>query len=346
MKNIIQMLKTMLIYNYRFAYSMNQSNNIIGFGLIDTDNYYLTNFSYGEVEYNNMGNRIIIDPSEYVSLAIINKSENIMKTGFIWSKIHISDETDICTICQTNPDKSQILNFDNKNLKKLPDYYVDIYGLKNKLFFDIEYLNKLTINQINNHNQIKHILDIWFRYNLFETSCIYKSNGIIKSTFYDQNNSLSFINQNSNTNTNSTIIDLFFKLGTFDSDKKIDIINSVLKSYNKNYNIMMICSNGSIKTSNNNNLYHQDLPPRSCGCKDLPPRSCGCKDLLPRSCGCKDLLPRSCGCKDQENKSKQNDETTIIINKFIENNKINIVGHNLLFTYNYPILLYSNYETI
>jgi hypothetical protein len=40
------------------------------------------------------------------------------------------------------------------------------------------------------------------------------------------------------------------------------------------------------------------------------------------------------------------DLSTIIVNKFILKNKINVTNHNLLFTYNYPILLYSNYENI
>jgi hypothetical protein len=347
MPNIIQMLKTMLIYNYRFAYTYdsepNISNKIIGFGLIDSDNYYLTNYSFGQTEYNISPNRIIINPSEYVSLVLIHKSntDNLtntfnINTGFIWSKKHISDESDIVSIYNNSTSKSsnnddiKIINFDSADLNTLisqseqTSYYIDIYGLKNKLLFKVDYLNNLNINQINDHKKIKYILDIWFRYNLFEISSIYgsiqagdknNSNYYIRSTFYDQNNSLRFTQTDTqyDKSINNHIIDIFFKLGTFNDDKKIDIVNSTLKTYSDNYNIIMITETSQPTNSQSSQQTNSQTNSQTA---------------------------------QQTNSQTNSDLSTIIVNKFILKNKINVTNHNLLFTYNYPILLYSNYENI
>jgi hypothetical protein len=194
-----------------------KSDVVLGFGIVDKSNQFYTNLSIGKMPFpssliseSECVNKFIetINPDTYVCVIIIKCRDDF---GFIWSTKSIVDEDDlhqnINNINAFNNLKIYNLPKCSKKLIKLlsdPKSEYKIYGLKNKLFFEAKFINNFSINQLKHSNYIKSKLDMWFRFNQFETICIHDDNSNINSTLYDNDQILTFnVNNHDNENTKS-----------------------------------------------------------------------------------------------------------------------------------------------
>jgi hypothetical protein len=218
---IYEMLKYLCLNfdkNIHFSYFL-ENNIIIGYGLINQFGY-LTNYCIGEIPYNiyklkdNQENTII-DFNNYTSVVLIEQNSNLF---MIWSNKALSDKNDLLL------DKSDKI-FNLTGSEKLNKQNIDniiIYGLKNKLLFQIDFFNNIEID----YEYIKKYIDVWFNYNHFNIICIYKNKIIDKYLFkYEE-----VITLTDNTDDDDSIIDIFIN-----NDNK----NNLLKEYIKTNNIII-----------------------------------------------------------------------------------------------------------
>lgn len=217
---IYEMLKYLCLNfdkNIHFSYFV-ENNIVVGYGLINQFGY-LTNYSIGEIPYNiyklkNNQENIIIDINNYISVVLIEQNSNLF---MLWSNKALSDKNDVIL------DKSEKI-FNLTSLAKLDKQQIDniiIYGLKNKLLFEIDFLN-----DVEDYELITKYIDIWFNYNQFNTNCIYKNKIIDNYLFkYEE-----IITLTDNTDNDESIIDIFIN-----NNNK----NNLLKEYVRKNNIII-----------------------------------------------------------------------------------------------------------
>jgi len=320
---IYDMLLNHSVNHNRFAYNI-ENDKTVGFGIIDDLNNFYTNLSIGKIPLtvSIMSKPVldIIEPNLYVSIIIIKYNS---KFGFIWSPYSITDDEElfynINSVNNFNNFKINNLPMCSKKLIKLlsdTNTEFKIYGLKNKLFFEAKFINGFSIDQLKNSKYIKSRLDIWFGFNYFETKCIYEQHLNINSILYDNNQMLRF---NVDYSANSANLDKSDNSANLDkSDNSANLDKSDKSSdLDKQNNIEK--SQPIIDMFFNMNPISTDLNKQV-------------NQILKKYESDYNLILGS------------GDEHFIILNKYVRTNNIEMPKHNLLFTYNYPIYLYSNLE--